>query len=191
MRAWSAAAAEQVLALALLVPALAGALGLLGLEAIRVARPGSALFATPAPSTFAEALHAGGVDAAFRFVRDGADPNRPVLFTDERLTAGRTVRVPPLLLAVAAGDENTAMMLVGYGADLTRPGNAQAICLARDLGAHGLADDLVAALGPERAGTADGGPCATAAADPAGAPDTAALPPLLEYVDAAPAPATP
>ncbi|MGE0591646.1 MAG: hypothetical protein AB7G23_00800 [Vicinamibacterales bacterium] len=190
MRAWSAGA-EQTLALALLIPALAGALGLLGLEAIRVARPGSALFATPTPSTFAEALHVGGVDAAFRFVRAGADPNRPVLFTDERLTAGRTVRVPPLLLAVAAGDENTAMMLVGYGADLTRPGNAQAICLARALGADGLADDLVAALGPRQTGADIADPCATAAADPAGAPEPGAPPPLLRYVDAVSVPAVP
>lgn len=123
-------------------PALVGALGLAAIEGGGLMRPASPLTAPPPGRSFADTLRNGSVEEAYAHVKAGQDPNAPLPFRDPDLTAGREVMVTPLLVAVAAGQANTVMMLLSFGADLDAPGNARAACLADRLG-H---DDIAAGI---------------------------------------------
>ena len=93
----------------------------------------------PQQLSWSEAVRTGNLEAAYRFVEAGEDPNREVEFSDDDLTGGQRLRVAPLLIAIARRDENMVMMLMSVGARLDAPGNRYAVCLAERLGAGGLA----------------------------------------------------
>ena len=117
-----------------LVPAVATALLLVALEAGRVRQPDDPLFEGPRPASLARAILDGDVEGAFALVRAGRDPNLPmeVELPDSASGSRRSVRITPLVLAVAARDANNVRMLLSAGVDLTRPENQLALCLARD-----------------------------------------------------------
>ena len=132
----------QLVALLLALPALVGAVGICALDARDLIWPPSPEYIEPAGS-FADAIRKGDVEDAYAFVRAGVDPNTPIAFRDPDLTRDREVRLSPLLLAVAAHNENVVMMLLSFGARLDLPGNARALCLATRLGYRDLAEMIV------------------------------------------------
>ena len=126
--------------LALAIPAIAGALLVIALEGRAELAPSAT---SEADGTFADVLVDGGPERGWAFVQAGVDPNVPTPFRHETLTAGRTVMVAPLLIAVSGGNENAVMMLMSAGAQMDLPRNRLAICLARRLGKKNLEELLV------------------------------------------------
>lgn len=98
--------------------------------------------------TFARAVHEYDQRHVYAFVQGGVDVDAPVTFADQNLTGGLTVRVAPLVLAAAAGNENNALTLMSLGARLAVPDNAWATCVAGWLRDDALTRTLVAYGGP-------------------------------------------
>jgi hypothetical protein len=115
-------------------PALAAILWIAALEGYRAVEPGSRLFATPAPASLADAIQRQDIEGTFAFIHSGQDPNRPITFNDAALTGGQTIRVSPLLLAVAARNANAVRILLGFGARAELPPDVMAACLADSVG---------------------------------------------------------
>jgi hypothetical protein len=80
--------------------------------------------------TFAEAIRAFGPEHVHAFATHGLDVNAPLRVVDDDLTGGRHVEVTPLVLAVAAQQENNMLTLLSAGARLDHPGNELAPCVA-------------------------------------------------------------
>jgi hypothetical protein len=117
------------------VPALAAAIALPVVEVYRLVQPDAPLFGGPVPSSLTEAITRGHpVERAYAFIHAGQDPNVPVAVNAPDYTDGQTVMVSPLVLAVAAGQGNTALMLLNFGARLDLPQNRLAPCLAQAIG---------------------------------------------------------
>jgi len=114
----------------LAAPALVVALALIGLEAWRVIRPRSPLFAPPFAYSLADAIATGNVQHAYQYVRAGQDPNQRIPVRHPELTRSQWVRVTPLEWAAAVGHADAARMLLGYGARV----DESAICLAEARG---------------------------------------------------------
>ena len=125
---------RHVVAALVALPAVATILLLAAIEGYGLLRPDSPLFVTPPSASLAEAIRQDDVESAFAMVMNGHDPNRPIEVNDNRLTGGRTVRVSPLLYAVAARDEKTVRMLLGFGARPELPPDVMAACLADAIG---------------------------------------------------------
>ncbi|MDA1185861.1 MAG: hypothetical protein O2930_14605 [Acidobacteria bacterium] len=124
----------RILAWLIAMPALLCAVGLPLYESSDVAQP-------PAMAdTFVEALDDRNVEHAYLFIRQGQDPNTLVRFRDDVRTGGREVQVSPLMLAVAGSDDNTAAMLLSFGARMDYPPNRYVVCLAREMGMDGFVD---------------------------------------------------
>jgi hypothetical protein len=120
------------------VPAIVAACGLSAIEVYRCLQPAAPLFGAE-PASLAEAITGGyAVEYAYRFVRSGQDPNAPIVVDDPDYTGGRVVNVSPLMLAIAARDENTTLMLLNVGARLDVPQNRWARCLAQEIGTQPL-----------------------------------------------------
>lgn len=134
--------ATHLLALLLGLPAIITAIGLITIEAWRGVSPASPLFAPPASASMADAIAHDDARAAFEFIRAGQDPNTVVTVRHEELTGGRPVEVLPLIWAVATQSDNSAAMLLGFGARLDPSTKRQAVCLATRLGR----DDIVQLL---------------------------------------------
>ena len=117
----------------LLAPAVVVALGVCAVEGYRMIRPDSTLFALPPVESLADALLHGTVEQAYAFIRRGADPNAALTLEDPAFGGGRRVSVSPMVLAVAASNENAVLMLLSSGARLDLPENLLAICLAKEL----------------------------------------------------------
>jgi len=144
----------HLLALLLVVPAIATALGATGLETWRWISPHSALFARPPAATLADAIAANDARAAYEFIRAGQDPNGVIAVRHDVITGGQPVEVSPLLWAVATRSEEAVAMLLGFGARLDAPAKHQAVCLAVRL----ERDDIVQLL--QLSGADDpAGPC--------------------------------
>jgi hypothetical protein len=144
----------HLLALLLVVPAIATALGATGLETWRWISPHSALFARPPAATLADAIAANDARAAYEFIRAGQDPNGVIAVRHDVITGGQPVEVSPLLWAVATRSEEAVAMLLGFGARLDAPAKHQAVCLAVRLDR----DDIVQLL--QLSGADDpAGPC--------------------------------
>src|SRR5262249_56701489 len=100
-----------LIALMIGAPAIVVALILTAIEGYRFVQPTSALFGE-APASLAESITRGyGVEYSYRFIRAGQNPNDLVLVDSENYTDGRSINVSPLMVAVAARDENTVSML--------------------------------------------------------------------------------
>ena len=154
------------LAWLLAAPAVVGALWIASTE---LRGSDAASSSMPAFESIAEAIRHGEVEDAYAFVSAGTDPNATVPFSDAELTASYRVMVSPLMLAVASNKENTAMMLLSFGARMDLPQNELASCLATRLGYGDLAAMILR----------DGRP-AREVRCPEPPPDAAA--PLLAYV---------
>jgi hypothetical protein len=115
-------------------PALIAILWIVALEGYRAVLPGSRLFTTPAPASLADAIRQQDIEGTFGFIRAGQDPNRSITITDATLTGGQTIRVSPLLLAVAARNGNAVRILLGFGARAELAPDVMAACLADRLG---------------------------------------------------------
>ena len=153
-------------------PALAVALVLPVLEAYRLVEPEAPLFGGPPPSSLADAITRGyPVEWAYAFVHAGQDPNAPIAVNAPDYTAGTPVTVSPLVLAVAAGQGNTVLMLFNFGARLDLPQNLVAPCLAQAIGNQEVIG-ILARYGPP-------GPPV-----PCRAPKPDAPTPLLRWVEA-------
>jgi len=115
-------------------PAIVAVLGLTAIEGYRLIQPVSPLFGD-APASLAESITRGyGVEYSYRFIRAGQNPNNVVVVDSENYTNGTSITVSPLMLAVAAHDDNTASMLLNFGARLDLPQNRFARCLAEEIG---------------------------------------------------------
>jgi hypothetical protein len=53
------------------------------------------------------------------------------------------------MIALAGSDDNTAMMLLSFGASMDYAPNRRAVCLAREMGMGSIADLLLSTGGPE------------------------------------------
>ena len=128
----------QLIALLLAAPSMVGALWIAA-TALGTMSP------VPAPgfASLADAIQHGEVEDAYASMSAGADPNATIPFSDPNLTAGHTVMISPLMLAVAANKENTVMMLLSFGARMDVPQNELAPCLAKRLGYPKLAAMIV------------------------------------------------
>jgi len=151
-------------------PALIAALGLTAIEAYRMVSPSAPLFGGE-PASLAEAITGGyGVEYAYRFIRSGQDPNEPITVDNPEYTGGRSIKVSPLMLAIAARDENTTSMLLNFGARFDLPQNRSARCLAQEIGNQAILGII------DRYGGADlGRSCAER--------PSAAASPLLRWLD--------
>jgi hypothetical protein len=116
--------------------------------------PGSPRANADEVSSLARAVQHDQIEAAFRFIQAGADPNAPVAYRHERLTGGRDIAVPPLLIAVAHARDDSVKMLVSSGVRLDAPGNRLALCLARQMDHARVAATLLRYGGPAIEGTA-------------------------------------
>jgi hypothetical protein len=122
------------IAAAIAVPAVVAAIGLTAMEAYRVVSPRAPLFGGE-PASLADAITRGyAVEYSYRFIRSGQDPNEPITVDDPAYTGGRSIEVSPLMLAIAARDENTTSMLLNFGARVDLPQNRSARCLAQEIG---------------------------------------------------------
>lgn len=131
---------KTVIAAAIALPAVVAAIGLTAIEAYRVVRPTAPLFGVE-PASLAGAITGGyGVEYSYRFIRSGQDPNETIVVDDRDYTGGRVVKVSPLMLAIAAHDENTTLMLLNFGARFDLQQNRSARCLARDVGNQAVLD---------------------------------------------------
>jgi hypothetical protein len=92
--------------------------------------------------TFAEAIRAFGPEHVHAFASSGLDVNAALDVTDDDLTGGRRVQVTPLVLAVAAQQENNMLTLLSEGARLDHPGNQLAPCVAIWVGREDLREAL-------------------------------------------------
>ena len=116
------------------LPAVAASLGLIAIEAKRLTEPEAPIFGGPPPTSLTQAIIEGfGVEQAYQFIRAGQDPNAASPFEHSDYTEGKTIMATPLLLAVAAGDSSTLMMLLSFGGRLDAPQNQHVECLAREL----------------------------------------------------------
>jgi hypothetical protein len=150
-------------------PAIVAALGLTAIEGYRFVQPMSPLF-DDAPASLAESITSGsGVEYSYRFIRAGQNPNALIVVASENYSGGRSIRVSPLMLAVAAHDDNTASMLLNFGARLDLPQNRAARCLAEETGDTAMIRII------ERHGGSAGQPCLTRKRD--------APTPLLAWTD--------
>jgi hypothetical protein len=129
----------HLIAWMLAAPALVGAWGIAATEVRDATRPSPD---APAFESIADAIQHSEVEDAYAFVRNGADPNAPIPFSDVELTASHPVTISPLMLAVSTNKENTVMMLLSFGARMDLPQNELAPCLAMRLGYK----DLVAMI---------------------------------------------
>jgi hypothetical protein len=125
---------ETAIAALVAAPALAAILWIVALEGYRAVQPGSRLFVAPASASLAEAIQHQDIEAMFAFIHNGQDPNRPITVNDPALTGGQTIRVSPLLFAVAARNSNAARILLGFGARAELPPDVKAACLADTIG---------------------------------------------------------
>lgn len=125
---------QRGLAMLLAAPVVAVALGLCGIEAWRVLHPRSPLFARPFAYSLGDAIAAGDVLQAYRFIRAGQDPNEPIWARHPVLTGRRWTLVSPLLWAVGTRSTQAVQMLLAFGASLDSPENRDAACLAEALG---------------------------------------------------------
>jgi hypothetical protein len=134
------------------VPAIAAAIGIIGIEAWREWRPRSPLFAPPFAYSLAEAIETGNLQRAYQYIRAGQDPNALIAVRHPVLTQRRWVLTSPLLWAVAVGNIDGVKMLLGYGARIDGPADRQAICLAEALEHRDIARVLSAYSGepPDR-----------------------------------------
>jgi len=130
---------RRLLELSIAAPAVLAALVLVAVEVWRVTHPRSELFVTPFAYSLAEAIERDDVQRAYAFIRAGQDPTEPIQVRHPTVTAGRTVAVPPLLWAVAANSRYSAMMLLGFGAQVDKTSVDRAVCLADTLGNGELA----------------------------------------------------
>jgi hypothetical protein len=136
-------------------PALAAAVGLTSLEAYRVVAPDAPVFGDAPPRSLSEAITRGrGVEAVYPFIRDGQDPNTPILIDDEDYTGGGDMYVSPLIAAIASRDSNIVQMLLNFGARVDLPQNRDAWCFA-----HALGDETMQRLLADAGAPADGGRC--------------------------------
>jgi hypothetical protein len=145
---------ERVLGAMLCAPALALAAWLSIVEATPFGQQASR-YDEPPQGNLAEAIQRQGVEQAYAFIRAGHDPNAPIAFSDRDLTGDQPMRLSPLLVAIAANQENAVLMLMSFGARLDHPGNRDALCLARYL----KRDDIIRVLERD-GGTAVPGTCA-------------------------------
>ena len=121
------------IAAAIAVPAVIAAMGLTAIQVYRGFNPAAPLFGGE-PASLAEAITGGyGVEYAYRFVHTGQSPNEPIVVDAPQYTGGRSIRVSPLMLAIAARDDNVVQMLVTFGARLDLPQNRLAACLAQEV----------------------------------------------------------
>ncbi len=125
---------QRGMTMLLATPVVAVALGLCTIEAWRVIRPRSPLFARPFTYSLSEAITSGDVLQAYQFIRAGQDPNEPTWARHPVVTERRWVLVSPLLWAVATGNTQSVQMLMAFGAGLDRPENRAAGCLADAMG---------------------------------------------------------
>ena len=117
----------------MLAPPVLVTLALCALEGYRVVHPDAELFAGRPASSLADAILHGSVEQAYTFIRAGQDPNALITVQDPDFAGGRSMRVSPMVLAVAARQANAVTMLLSAGARVEVPGNALAICLAEEL----------------------------------------------------------
>jgi hypothetical protein len=129
-------------------PAVAAAIGLSAIEAYRLVWPQSPLFGEPPPASLADAVtERSGVEHAYAYIRGGQDPNEPIVVDDDDYTGGKSIKVSPLMLAVAARDSSVVMMLLNFGTRLDLHQNRFAGCLAQDLGDEATANVIARAGG--------------------------------------------
>ena len=131
------------LALLLALPAVVAAIAMSVVETWRTLRPASPLFVPPFTYTLAEAISAGDLWQAHRFIREGHDPDALMPIADPALTGGQSVFVSPLVWAAARGQQDVVAMLLAAGARPDAPVNRPAPCVARAL-RHDAVQDLLA-----------------------------------------------
>jgi len=124
----------RLLVLLMGTPALLTAFSLGALEAWRVRKPESPLFATPFVYSLADAIERDDVRRAHEFIRAGHGPSDAIAVRHPVLTGGRTLLVSPLVWAAAMNSKQSALMLLGFGARIDRATDSQAACLAEALG---------------------------------------------------------
>jgi hypothetical protein len=134
----------RVAAWLVLMPAMAATLVIVALEAGRARTPRDPLFAAPQPASLAQAILDGDTEGGFALLQAGQDVNQPIETSVPGAPSDRVLTVTPLVLAAAAHDTNNVRMLLSAGADLSRPENRLAVCLAHERGYH----DVVAILAP-------------------------------------------
>jgi len=124
----------RLLLLLMGTPALLTAFSLGALEAWRVRKPESPLFATPFVYSLADAIERDDVRRAYEFIRAGHGPSDAIAVRHPVLTGGRPLLVSPLVWAAAMNSKQSALMLLGFGARIDRATDSQAACLAEALG---------------------------------------------------------
>jgi hypothetical protein len=133
---------RNVLLLLVGAPAVITALGTAALDLWSLYGPERQTFSSPAAGSLADAIARDDVNRAYSFIRAGEDPNAAVTVEHPSLTGGRTVRVAPLIWAVATDADRSLQMLLGFGARLDVRTIRQAHCLAEQLGHTTLARSL-------------------------------------------------
>jgi hypothetical protein len=122
----------------ILAPAALVALMLCGVEAYRAVRPVDG----DRPASLADAILHGSVEQAYTFIRQGQDPNGVITVQDPDFAGGRRMMVSPLVVAVAAREDNAVAMLLSAGARVDLPANALAVCLAKEMHEDGTLEML-------------------------------------------------
>ena len=125
---------RRAVALVMGVPTLVISLCLSAVEVSRVRQPDAPLFITPAAASLADAIASGNALGAYELIRGGQDPRQPIAVRHTVLTGGRSMRVSPLVWAVATERNQIVALLWSVGARVDAATGQRAICLAERLG---------------------------------------------------------
>ncbi len=92
-----------------------------------------------------DAITSGNVETVHNMLSQGTDPNTVIAFKHPDFAGGREVERTPLVAAAVYGHAPIVKLLLDYGASVTHPGNAFAICPAVAFGYADIVRGLISA----------------------------------------------
>jgi hypothetical protein len=111
-------------------------------EGHRLLRPGAPLFAAPSRDTLADAIAVDDILGGYAFIRAGQNPDGLIPVRDEMWTGGSWMLVSPMIWAVANNADDSVLMLLTAGAQLSNQQDRRAACMAEALGRARVAQRL-------------------------------------------------
>ena len=124
------------------VPAVLTAAFVIGIEGYRRLQPGAPLFAAPSHDSLADAIAGDDIFGTYAFMRAGQNPDGLIPVRDQMWTGGAWMLVSPIIWAVANNADDSVLVLLTAGAQLSNQQDRRAACMAEALGRTRVAQQL-------------------------------------------------